>query len=39
MHPHQKYGHITSSDIELMEELFDKTNQLERIAELLLRHK
>jgi hypothetical protein len=39
MHPHQKSGHITSSDIDLMENLFDKTKQLERIAELLLKHK
>ena len=38
-HPHQRLGHITSSDIDLMEELFAKTEQLQRIAELLLKQK
>ncbi len=39
MHPRKNDDHISSSDIELTEELVAKAGRLEQIAELLLKHK
>ncbi|MCI5166576.1 MAG: hypothetical protein D3903_10905 [Candidatus Electrothrix sp. GM3_4] len=39
IHPNHNKGHITSGGLELLDEVSAKSEKLERIAELLLKHK